>query len=224
MRKRQSASFSLLNAAKVGVRCLLLLAGLLVAAPESYATPITFTVQGTASGTVGGVSFSNEAFTITQTSDTSLVSSYSGYTVDYSTPYASGATMSITGFGSGTISTQTQIFDNQAPTSPSASIAGITCITCTGGDIYARDIAFATYSLQAAPFGPITTTDAAASRFVDLTTTLGTVSFTSTSGAVTFAANAPVAAVPEPESYAMLLPGLALIGFMAGRRKRKEIA
>lgn len=31
-------------------------------------------------------------------------------------------------------------------------------------------------------------------------------------------------AIPEPESYATLLAGLGLLGFMAGRRKRKEAA
>ncbi|CDG84886.1 FxDxF family PEP-CTERM protein [Janthinobacterium agaricidamnosum] len=41
-------------------------------------------------------------------------------------------------------------------------------------------------------------------------------------GAPTFGSyldNVTVTAVPEPESYAMLLPGLALVGFMARRKK-----
>lgn len=33
-----------------------------------------------------------------------------------------------------------------------------------------------------------------------------------------------VAAIPEPETYAMLLAGLSLLGFMARRRKQKETA
>lgn len=36
--------------------------------------------------------------------------------------------------------------------------------------------------------------------------------------------NSNVAAVPEPESYAMLLAGLGLMGFMARHRKQKEAA
>jgi hypothetical protein len=31
-------------------------------------------------------------------------------------------------------------------------------------------------------------------------------------------------AVPEPETYAMLLAGLGLMGFVARRRKQKEVA
>jgi hypothetical protein len=34
----------------------------------------------------------------------------------------------------------------------------------------------------------------------------------------------PVAAIPEPETYAMLLAGLGLLGFMAKRRKQKLAA
>jgi hypothetical protein len=29
-----------------------------------------------------------------------------------------------------------------------------------------------------------------------------------------------IAAIPEPETYAMLLAGLGLVGFIAGRRKQ----
>ena len=35
--------------------------------------------------------------------------------------------------------------------------------------------------------------------------------------------DAPVAAIPEPETYAMLLAGLGLLGFMARRRKQKGL-
>jgi hypothetical protein len=35
--------------------------------------------------------------------------------------------------------------------------------------------------------------------------------------------SAPVAAVPEPETYAMLLAGLGLMGAIARRRKAKQI-
>jgi len=37
---------------------------------------------------------------------------------------------------------------------------------------------------------------------------------------VMFTGTLPVAAVPEPETYAMLLGGLGLMGFIARRRKQ----
>ena len=37
-------------------------------------------------------------------------------------------------------------------------------------------------------------------------------------------AGVPVGVVPEPETYAMLLAGLGLLGFAARRRKQKEAA
>ena len=46
--------------------------------------------------------------------------------------------------------------------------------------------------------------------------------FTGLTGNV--AAVVPTSPIPEPESYAMLLAGLGLLGFIAGRRKRKEVA
>jgi hypothetical protein len=44
------------------------------------------------------------------------------------------------------------------------------------------------------------------------------VTFTSESGVF---ANSPIAAVPEPETYAMLLAGLGLMGAFVRRRKQK---
>ncbi len=41
---------------------------------------------------------------------------------------------------------------------------------------------------------------------------------------VVYAGGVPVNAVPEPESYAMMLVGIGLLGFMARRRKQKEAA
>jgi len=43
----------------------------------------------------------------------------------------------------------------------------------------------------------------------------------STSGTSTGDLNLQVAAIPEPETYAILLAGLGLLGFVARRRKQK---
>lgn len=48
----------------------------------------------------------------------------------------------------------------------------------------------------------------------------GSFAYTSTDSG-TFSTSLTVAAVPEPETYAMMLAGLAAVGFMARRRKMK---
>ena len=51
-------------------------------------------------------------------------------------------------------------------------------------------------------------------------TVMATGAIKSSGGQYTFALNAtPVQAVPEPESYALMLSGLAMVGFIARRRK-----
>ena len=59
---------------------IILITGLAV---KANATPITFTHQGTGSGTLGGTSFSNAAFTITDVGDTgNRVSTVPGYSIN----------------------------------------------------------------------------------------------------------------------------------------------
>ena len=50
-------------------------------------------------------------------------------------------------------------------------------------------------------------------------TTISRVTFSSTSNAFETDNHAYIAAVPEPETYAMLLTGLGLVGFASRRRR-----
>ena len=76
----------------------------LFAASPANAAPITFTFQGTGSGTVGAQSFTNSAFTISLSSDTTAIIQTGEL---YRTPPES-ATINIAGIGAGTF---TQLAD-----------------------------------------------------------------------------------------------------------------
>jgi hypothetical protein len=162
----------------------------LAAVPIAYASPITFTFQGTASGTVGGVNFYNAWFTIIQSSDTSLMStSFNGFATAFQTPYATGASIDIGGFGAGIIITPTYIADVQQPSNSFAAIA-----ISTGGDVGGNSTIFNNYTLQSG-VGPVLTTT---NPFIDgftVSSTLGTISFAVLTG-VTFTARLPAVGPP----------------------------
>jgi len=195
----------------VGFRYYQFLIGLLATASLSYANPILFTFQGIGSGSVGAVGFTNASFTLTQSSDTSLITSFSnGFALTYETPPASGASIAIAGFGSGILSTVTDVADVQQ--SPSSFVA--LAIASTGGDVAGRGTTFDTYNLESA-VGPIITPSQFVSNFT-VASTLGGVSFTSISN-LTFTATT----VPEPSTIPLLGAGL-LLELALSRRPRSR--
>lgn len=178
--------------------------GILVSGSLCLAAPITFTFQGTGSGTVNTVPFSSASFTFTESSDTSLVTSSSipGFSINYITPFASGSIINIAGFGTGTISTLTDVADSQDLVTPGNSFVAFAMTT--GGDVAGRAVIFATYNLQSA-LGPISTTNPFVSNFT-ISSTLGTVSFSSVSN-ITFTATT----IPEPGTFPFMCVGALLL-------------
>lgn len=173
---------------------------------SALAAPIKFTHTGTGSGTIGGTSFSDAAFTITETTDTSLRLSCGGtcYSIDDTL-----ATIDISGLGSYTFTTGTRTFVN-------GSIVGFSRAGTFGLDLFngPANPLLTGYDLLT-PIGPVTGTGSLIQwSYGDVNTTGGTLIFTEGFSASTFTATA----VPEPSVL-----GLAAVGLLAvfGLRKKR---
>jgi hypothetical protein len=119
---------------------------LYLAAPGAFAAPITHTLSGPVSGTLGATPFTNAQITIVATGDTS--------TVDCGAPIfcntLSSVTFTINGVGSGTVTDGLSIFD--------ATVGTLGLERTTGGLVDWIDhdaIEFQTFNL-ATSLGPIT--------------------------------------------------------------------
>jgi uncharacterized protein (TIGR03437 family) len=79
------------------------------------AAPLTITFAGTASGTVGSSSFTNQPFTITVSSDTTaVIQGTVCCSSDFTTPPGSNTTFNITTVGSGTMTDNQAVFVHQS--------------------------------------------------------------------------------------------------------------
>ena len=191
----------------MSLRSCCVFSGLFAAASLSCASPITFVFDGVASGTVGGVNFSNAPFKFTQSSDTSLITSSSnGFSTNYTTPFASGASINVGGFGAGTITTVTDVANSFDIFNPANSFVAFALTT--GGDVAGHDLTFASYKLQSA-VGPITTTNPFVSNF-SAASTLGNIAF---SGINSLTFTATTGPIPEPGSFSLLGAGVLLLVF-----------
>jgi len=201
---------SLLRAARSFAACMLVA----VALPAA-ATPVTYTFSGTGTGNVNGSAFTNAAFTITLTGDTTAITGAGTFQLTIA------ATISITGFPLATVTEAVDIFSNTGN-----SAVGFQ----RGGGLDLMDVsgpAFAGYNL-ATSLGPISgLTPFAVSQFTSLASTQGPITFTSASN-VTFQAvvgAAPpvvVANIPalDPLVLALLALALGTLGFAALRRRQ----
>jgi len=162
------------------------------------AGPITYVEQGSESGSLGGVSFTNALVTITVTGDTGMVLTpigSPGLFEDLGT-----ATVSVAGIGTATFTDQMEAFDSQtvdwAGISDHSHSDLITLVTVNP--------LFASYTL-ATGIGPVSGSTMINSA-QSFPTTAGSLILNSVTGNSTFSAT-----VPEPGSFVSLAIGLGLI-------------
>ena len=175
------------------------------------ASPITYTVSDTASGTIGGTAFTNQLVTLRYVSDTSGVSGSPGF---YTNQVGVGNIM----IGSGTPATLTdsgvEFFDNQ--NFSGTGVAGIGS-AAVGSILDTESTAFETYSGTTS--FPATSGCVFYNPGFSYGTSAGVLIFTSAGATSTFSAT-----TPEPASLAMIGAGMLLAGVSRPRAARGNTA
>ena len=183
-----------------------------LAALPAMASPITFSISATGSGTLDGVAFSNETITFTEVTNTSDITT-TCFTYSYPcAPDQAGNTVTVGGVGY-TISTDTYFFDN------SINVAGIAYEPYQAYLSAESSSPFATYGLTTALASAPYTLYTVGST--DLATSGGALDITSFSGEATFSAvlGSPTSAVPEPGSLGLMLAGAIPLAALRMRRR-----
>jgi hypothetical protein len=177
-----------------------ILVAILLTCSSAFAATTDYTISGVGSGSLNGTAFTDQNFLFSLVGDSS-----SGNPID---PLFS-ATVSIAGFGTTTLSIPTRLgLANSSAVYFSRSGMG-------GLDLF--DFYVQNGSLVNGLVGPFSVTGTsifALNQFQNVGSSLGALTFNSSSN-VTF-----TAAVPEPETYAMMMAGLGMLGFIARRRKQ----
>ena len=195
----------------------LMLALLVLHAPSAFSEPITFTHQGTGSGTIAGNPFTNAMFTITALGDTNNRVSHSGGAfINHDT-----VSISITGVGNFLFTTPTRTFVNH-----SARLVGFSRASSPALDLFngPTNPIFSTYNMLTS-IGPVTGTGqllqwAAPPPFLlPVLTTDGQLVFNNAATTATFTATVGQV-IPEPTT--LLLLGTGLAGVAAKVRKRRQ--
>jgi hypothetical protein len=173
-------------------------AGLLLSAIAA-ASPLTLTFTGTASGSVGNTVFTNEAFTITFTTDTaSVVHGTPCCASDFTTPSGTPNTIAIEGIGSGSLTGDQAVFVNQ-----SEQDVGIWHYNDPDW-LTIGNPSIASYTLAGA-IGPITGTTFVFPQVAAMPSTLGDVKFTVVSN-VSFTAAAGQSIVSTATHFVPVTP------------------
>ena len=183
---------------------LLALAVLLCGATQAKAGSITYTVQDTASGTLGASSFTDALVTVSFTGNTANVYGGSGFwEIDLGT-----ASVNIAGTGSALFTDAMFVFDNQG-----AVAAGIADHSSGGSVLDTYNSAFGSYDLMSA-IGPLS---GGVYFRPDLSygTDAGLLHFSDAGGTSSFKA----VVTPEPATFTLLA---SLLGMAALGRRRKK--
>ena len=174
------------------------------ASERVQAVPMTYTINATGTGSLGGTAFSDSDFVITAVADTNNIeSSDSGFGSIFIV-INSNINISVTGIGNGDFTNETQSVSNQG-----YNVAGFgdngECLAI----LYVENPIFGSYDLSS-PIGPIS--GSPVYNFFD------NASFPTTAGSfvLTDVSNSSFTAVVVPEPTTFLLAALALL---ANRRR-----
>jgi len=190
-----------------------ILAALSGVAGTARASLITYTEEGTATGSFNGTAFSDALITITATADTSSISNPS------SDVFVNTAVTTVTVAGlTGTFTDVIQAYAVHILSIPDVA-AGFRDVTLGGNDLLATiSPAFSTYDLST-PIGPITGGASASTGFT-YNTTAGGLFLASVSAVSSFQAQA---VTPVPETSTLAVAGFgAAVGITYGLSRRRR--
>jgi hypothetical protein len=199
---------------RLGFTCLTFVALLI----QGQASPITFTIATTATGTLGASQFTNASVTLTLKGDTSAVTAgpglLSSYLIDSGT-----TTLTIGGLGSASFTDSIEIVSSfNSPTFFGQAPTVVIVDTTNGGPGNPTGIlqtispTFLGYNLQSA-LGPVSGTGSVANQGpVDgfFSTTAGHLQFAAGQGGGAGTSTFTAVITPEPGTLAMIVVGLAV--------------
>lgn len=179
-----------------------LTSSLMAICASAFAAPLTYHIAGTGSGSLNGTSFFNSSFEFFLT----------GEAANYIDSLSS-ASVTIAALGSATISIPTRLGFCE-----SCGSGAVFFSRADGLDLFDFYIVPPIGWSLAAPFSPLSGSEVyALNQFIDVPSSGGLLTFSSSSDVQFWATP-----VSEPETYAMILAGLCLIGSIARRKKQLQ--